>query len=70
MLLIESWANIIQLQAFYTDVTKSKNIIYLRILQGMRSDSFIAKYVIPGLIKMSAFDWSMTHWYKAHATGW
>ena len=19
---------------------------------------------------MSAFDWSMTHWYKTHATGW
>jgi hypothetical protein len=24
----------------------------------------------PGLIKMSAFDWSMTRWYKTHATGW
>jgi hypothetical protein len=26
--------------------------------------------IIPGLIKMSAFDWSMTRWYKTHATGW
>jgi hypothetical protein len=26
--------------------------------------------IIPGLIKMLAFDWSMTHWYKTHATGW
>jgi uncharacterized membrane protein len=25
---------------------------------------------IPGLIKMSAFDWSMTRWYKTHATSW
>ena len=24
----------------------------------------------PGLIKMSAFDWSMTRWYNTHATGW
>jgi hypothetical protein len=23
--------------------------------------------IIPGLIKMSAFDWSMTRWYKTHA---
>jgi hypothetical protein len=28
------------------------------------------KLTIPGLIKMSAFDWSMTRWYKTHATGW
>jgi hypothetical protein len=27
-------------------------------------------YTIPGLIKMSAFDWSMTRWYITHATGW
>ena len=26
--------------------------------------------IIPGLIKMSAFDWSMTRCYKTHATGW
>jgi hypothetical protein len=26
--------------------------------------------IIPGLIKMAAFDWSMTRWYKTHATGW
>jgi hypothetical protein len=26
--------------------------------------------IIPGLIKMSGFDWSMTSWYKTHATGW
>jgi hypothetical protein len=26
--------------------------------------------IIPGLIKMLAFDWSMTRWYKTHATGW
>jgi hypothetical protein len=26
--------------------------------------------IIPGLIKMSAFDWSMTRWYKTHATDW
>ena len=27
-------------------------------------------YFIPGLIHMAAFDWSMTRWYKTHATGW
>jgi hypothetical protein len=26
--------------------------------------------LIPSLIKMSAFDWSMIRWYKTHATGW
>jgi hypothetical protein len=25
---------------------------------------------VDNLIKMSAFDWSMTRWYKTHATGW
>jgi hypothetical protein len=29
-----------------------------------------AKTFIPGLIKMSAFDWSMTRWDKTNATGW
>ena len=28
------------------------------------------KLIIPGLIKMSPFDWSMTRWYKTHVTGW
>jgi hypothetical protein len=30
----------------------------------------LTKLFILGLIKMSAFDWSMTRWYKTHATGW
>jgi hypothetical protein len=29
----------------------------------------VAKFIIPGLITMSAFDWSMTGWHKTHATG-
>ena len=30
----------------------------------------LTKLFILGLIKMSAFNWSMTRWYKTHATGW
>jgi hypothetical protein len=32
--------------------------------------NIIVLNIIPGLINMSAFDWSMTRWYKTHVTGW
>jgi hypothetical protein len=31
---------------------------------------FFDKTIYHRLMKMSAFDWSMTRWYNTHATGW
>jgi hypothetical protein len=47
-------------------------VLYQRVIDQSKADMLIKPgiiYIIPGLIKMSAFDWSMTRWYKTHATG-
>jgi hypothetical protein len=46
-------------------------VLNQRVIDQTKADIFIKPGITyPGLIKMSAFDWSMTRWYKTHATGW
>jgi len=55
-------------------VIKRINIGYIEVNNDLLLYYFyvfkLSKLYYPWLDKMSVFDWSMTRWYKTHATGW
>jgi hypothetical protein len=57
------------LQTYLMQVIQ-KHVVPAELDAYLSEASYPETRLIPGLIKMSAFDWSMTRWYKTHATGW
>ena len=57
-----NWSKIIWLEYFLGEIKTEYSLTFWQIPQRP------ATIIIPGLIKMSAFDWSMTRWYKTHGS--